>query len=297
MTCISLASKNKMKSKLPIRIYISCNQLPRTQQSIARIVARLGDSCIRTNPIILVHSEDWEFNQNFQDLDVTFENTNKTADAYEFPALRRMWLDSQKDDFFGLYLHAKGASKTETHQWNNACAWQDYMLQAVVDRADLCLDHLSAGAELVGSQWHWHWKGNFYWFDSRYIRQLVDPYAMDQTYRNNCEHWVSYSYWWGRYSLPRIKNLFYLPLMSDNHYYSLADCGYKPNWQESKNFDGSVQQLIDNGWYGAYNKMTFSDNDIHTNLQTIVKYLNYDSVVTNRDTGEQWSANKLMRML
>jgi hypothetical protein len=39
---------------------------------------------------------------------------------------------------------------------------------------------------------------------------------MDIEYRNNCEFWSAFAYWWGRYELPKIKNLFYLSNLTND---------------------------------------------------------------------------------
>ena len=274
-----------------IRIFLSVNQLPRTGDSLEAILTRLRSSAIRHCPVTIIHSRDWRTGNDFRDLDVAFVNSGQTAAAYEFPAIRHLWQDSQQADFLGLYLHVKGASSETDQQWQNGRAWQDYMLQGVVDAADQCVGHLEAGADLVGSQWHWHWKGNYWWFQSRYVRQLVDPFLMDQDYRNNCEHWCSYSYWWGRYPLPRIKNLFYLPINSDTDYRSLADQGYRPQWDQQMVYEGSVEKLASSGWYGAYDILRLSAGDIANGRNIIARYVNYDGVIVNRDTGEQHEAS------
>lgn len=279
-----------------IRIYICVNQLIRTNASLVYILNRLRASILKTCVIYIVHSDDWVCECDFSGLRVCFINTGRDASAYEFPALRTLWHHSQQADFWGLYLHCKGASQHDEAQWQNAISWQHYMLLGLVDHAALCLEHLQSGADLVGSQWHWHWKGNFYWFRSSYIGQLVDPFLMDQDYRNNCEHWCSYSYWWGRYPLPKIRNLFYLPLMSDSDYLLLHQKKYIPDFHENHVFTGTIDSLINQPWYGCYNTMKLSDQDIRNSPNVIAKYLNYDSMVINIDTQKIYEAERFARI-
>lgn len=279
----------------PVRIYISVNQLPRTEQSLDLLLTHIRCSLLRTAEIILCHSTDWDHTANLAGLNITLHNTGLTAVAYEFPALRKIWMDSQHEDFRGLYLHCKGSSKTDETEWQNAVAWAEYMLMGVVDQAQRCLRHMDAGADLVGSQWHWHWKGNFYWFRSAYIRQLVDPFLMDQDYRQNCEHWCSYAFWWGRYSLPRIRNLFYIPgLVTDTDYLSLKTLGIKPNFDGRLELRSSFADFLQRRWYGAFDSIQITADEFAQYSDMLPKFLNYDGVVINTDTQEIYAANSFL---
>lgn len=278
-------------TKKPIRIYISCTQLVRTQQSLCILLNRIKQSSLSQCEIHILHSNDWDGVGDFAGLNVYFRNTGYDHKYFEFPALAQVRLDCQKDNFYGLYLHTKGSSKEDETQWQNAVAWIHYMMLGLLDHSEQCLDHLSSGAQLVGSQWYWHFKGNFYWFDSEYLAQLVDPMLMDLDYRNNCEHWCSYSYWWGRYSLPKIRNLFYMPLTSDADYLNLLNQNFYPDFSQKHYYHGTVIELINRGWYGAYDLMRLSDQDIKQFPIIIAKYLNYDGAVINSDTQETYEAN------
>jgi hypothetical protein len=276
---------------LPIKIHISCTQLPRTAESLDNLLSRISCSAIANREITLIHGSDWDGQINEHGLNINYFNCGyDTQSLYEFPALSKMRQDGIDEDYYGLYLHVKGASKTDEQQWQNALAWQDYMMQCLVDRAETCIQHLQRGADYVGSQWHWHWKGNFFWHRSQYTRQLVEPMSMDLDYRNNCEHWSSYSYWWGRYPLPRIKNMFYLPLTSDDDYIKLKQANYQPEWDKKNEFNSTLQSLIDNPWYGAFDIMRLTGEEIANYRDFIKKYLNYDSVVIDSDTDQHYEA-------
>jgi hypothetical protein len=88
--------------------------------------------------------------------------------------IRKFWQDSNELDFYGLYLHCKGSSKTDILEFENGLRWASLMMYGVIDNSDTCLYHLNQGCDLVGSMWHWHYKGNFYWFNSTYVKQIVD---------------------------------------------------------------------------------------------------------------------------
>lgn len=279
----------------PVRVYICCNQMIRTQQSLNLLLNRIKASKLAQCEIHLLHSRDWPITENFNGLNVRLRNTGYTADYYEFPALAQIRLDSMQNDFYGLYLHCKGASQADEILWKNSVAWADYMLTGVVDRSEQCLQHLKAGAHLVGSQWHWHFKGNFYWFDSDYVQQLVDPMIMDLDYRLNCEFWCSYSYWWGRYPLPKVKNLFYVPIQHDIDYINQHYKNFVPAVSGPYVHAGSFAEFLETRWTGAFDVICVNAKEFNTFHHVFIKYLNYDGVVINIDTQKVYEAECFAR--
>lgn len=275
----------------PVRIYITCNQMVRTQQSLNLLLNRIKASKLAQCEIHLLHSKDWPIIEDFLGLNVRLRNTGYTADHYEFPALAQIRLDSQQHSFYGLYLHCKGSSQADESLWQNSVAWADYMLAGVVDHSEQCLHHLQSGAELVGSQWHWHFKGNFYWFDSDYVQQLVDPMIMDLDYRLNCEFWCSYSYWWGRYPLPKIKNLFYVPIQNDSDYITQYRNNFVPPINKPYIRAGKFAEFLETYWAGAFDVICVNSKEFDAFQDRFIKYLNYDAMVVNVDSGQIYEAN------
>ena len=92
-------------------------------------------------------------------------------------------------------------------------------------------------------------------------------------------------------SLPRIKNLFYLPIVTDDDYQTLSDRGYQPRWNRQTVYEGSLEKLASSGWYGAYDILRLSADDIANGRGIIARYVNYDGVIVDRDTGEQHEAS------
>jgi hypothetical protein len=203
---------------------------------------------------------------------------NSSSSQFEYPALKRIWDDSQNKEFFGLYLHCKGASKTDEQEFQNGLAWLEYMLYGLVDNMELCLDHLSKGADLVGSMWYRHFKGNCFWFKSEYIRGLMNPMTMDTNNRYHAEYWCAQNYWWGKYKYPMVKNLFYIPLNSDNDFIELKRSGYKPDLNQ-RNKCCDIGAVISSNNYTIFNDIELSIEDSNKYKSEIIKFSNYDSVI------------------
>ena len=281
-------SNNDMK---PIRIYISCNELPNTKASLFHIINKLKDSDLQDEKIIIVHSLDWTPYDFLDGLDIEYVNSGFTASHYEFPAIRKFWQDSNEIDFYGLYLHCKGSSKTDTLEFENGLRWATLMMYGVVDNSNTCLYHLEQGADLVGSIWHWHFKGNFYWFNSTYVKQIVDPYLFDLDYRNNCEFWATYSYWWGRFELPKIKNLFYLPGLSKDTEFINIDT--LPSLLTKKVIASNFNDYLMTQEYFAFDIIAIKNDEYIQFKNILKKFLNYDGVVINTNTGEVFNYDML----
>ena len=204
---------------------------------------------------------------------------NSSSSQFEYPALKRIWDDSQVKDFYGLYLHCKGSSKTDEEQFQNGLAWLEYMLYGLVDNINLCLDHLKSGADLVGSMWYRHFKGNCFWFKSEYIRGLMNPMTMDITSRYQAEYWCSQNYWWGRYKYPKVMNLFYMPIETDNDFIKLKSKNYIPSLTD-RNKCCNISEVISKNNYSIYNDLDLTWNDFYSFKDEIVKHANYNSIIT-----------------
>jgi hypothetical protein len=272
-------SNNEMK---PIRIYISCNELPNTKASLFHIISKLKASNLSNEKIIIVHSVDWTPYDFLTDLDIEYVNSGFAASYYEYPAIRKLWQDSNELDYYGLYLHCKGSSKTETLEFENGLRWASLMMYGLVDNSNTCLYHLNQGADLVGSMWHWHFKGNFYWFNSSYTKLLVDPYLMDIEYRNNCEFWSAFAYWWGRYELPKIKNLFYLSNLTNDTGFINIDT--LPSLFQKKVIASNFYDYLLTEEYFAFDVIALTNDEFVQFRSLLKKFLNYDGIVINQDT-------------
>jgi hypothetical protein len=272
-------SNNEMK---PIRIYISCNELPNTKASLFHIIDKIKSSNLKSEKIIIIHSNDWTPYDFLTDLDIEYINSGFPASHYEYPAVRKLWQDSNELDFYGLYLHCKGSSKTDASEFENGLRWATLMMYGVIDNSNVCIEHLNKGADLVGSIWHWHFKGNFYWFNSTYVKQIPDPYLFDLEYRNNCEFWATYAYWWGRYELPKIKNLFYLSsLIKDSEFINIDTL---PSLFQKKVIASNFYEYLLTQEYFAFDVISLTDAEFVQFRNILKKFLNYDGIVINTDT-------------
>jgi hypothetical protein len=79
---IMVCSNNEME---PVRIYISCNELPNTKASLFHIISKLKNSNLGNEKIILVHSSDWILYDFLDGLNIEYVNSGFTASHYEFP--------------------------------------------------------------------------------------------------------------------------------------------------------------------------------------------------------------------
>jgi len=87
------------------------------------------------------------------------------------------------------------------------------------------------------------------------------------------------NYWWGRYRYPKVMNLFYLPLETDNDFIKLKRENYIPSLT-SRNECRNISEVIAKKNYSVYNELNLSWNDFDSFKDEIVKHTNYNSVVT-----------------
>ena len=211
------------------RIYIHAPDIINTPGSVSHILSKIKNSNLKQEEITICcskgYSENLKSKIDTSSLNVIFYESNFGPEDFEYPTLYKIWTDSQEKEFYCLYLHAKGASKRTKTGILNSLAWMDYMLYGVVENSNVCIDHLNKGAELVGSQWHWHYKGNFWWANSNHLKEMPDPinfllYLSNQ--RFDAEYWCCLGYWWHGFKKPKIKNLFYIPgLGNDSGFYEM----------------------------------------------------------------------------
>lgn len=240
-----------------IRIYVGVNQgLPNLSRSLSYLIHRISSSGIPTENLCVVDAAPTEF---------------------EYPTLNRLWADSQKEDFYGLYLHCKGASKSDEPEFQNGLSWMHYMAYGVLDNYQLCNLHMDRGADLVGSMWYRHFKGNFFWFKSSYVRNLVGPYnlGIDLTNRYPAEYWCSQAYFYPNAVLyPKVKNLFYLPVKEDHDFLSLYSQGYLPDMRSRTSCSDLPAKKAEN-YFAIYDDITVSKQD----LGLVDAFSNYNSEI------------------
>jgi hypothetical protein len=253
------------------RIYISCNTLPNTNNSLAYLYKKIANSNLKDCPVTLVHDNNFNFyNLNKYNLKISY--ILGEDNSFEYPCLYRLWVDSLNDNFFGLYLHCKGSSKTENLDIENSYAWMYYMLLGLVDNTDLCLYYLNKGADLVGSMWYRHFKGNFFWFKSEYIKKLINPMSLIDSGRFAAEYWCGSHYWFNsNIPIPLVKNLFYLPLVNDLSFIELKNKNYMPDLTE-RYVCNDIDEVIANNYYGIFDEI----KNIESISDRYTPYLNFN---------------------
>jgi hypothetical protein len=279
------------------KIYIHAPKLVNTVPSLINILNKLAKSELSNVAVYLCHSPGYrkeleEALGGYEKLNLHYHELEHGPEFFEYPTLHKIWSDAQKEDFYCLYMHVKGASKEKDLEFRNAIAWSNYMMHAVVDNADACVQHLEQGAELVGCMWHWHFKGNFWWGDSKHLKEMPNPLEITEE-RYNAEYWCCLGFWWDNHNLkiPKIKNLFYLPeLKTDNDFLPLS-FRYPPHALSidskyaliDKRIDSQQPQTVDEflklNYKCAIDEIYMLEDDKEL-LDYLKYFINYDGSIT-----------------
>lgn len=111
--------------------------------------------------------------------------------SYEFPTLELLRKNADIiKSHFGWYIHTKGVSDPRGAHWRdflnhfNIVKWRDCQ-NKIRNGADLC------GVKLIQAGTHpMHYSGNFFHFDSEYVKKLKPVESLNQTNRFEAEMWV-----------------------------------------------------------------------------------------------------------
>lgn len=247
---------------MKIKIYISANEgLPNLERSIKFLFQKIQKSKLLYNTIEIIARE---------------------SSKFEYPALNKLWLDSHVEDFYGLYLHVKGASKKDENLFLNGLAWAEYMLYGLLDNYILCLNHMENGADLVGSMWYRHFKGNFFWFKSNYIKNLKSPSNYDTTNRYPAEYWCTGHYWLDKEAPePKFKNLYYMPIKSDNDFINLKTANYIPELNK-KEVCTNFTKFKESKYLTAFDIIEVTEEEYEQYKNSLHSYLNYDGKIIKK---------------
>jgi hypothetical protein len=254
-----------------IRIYISCNTLPNTPNTLLDLYKRIANSNLKNYPITLVHDSNFNF-YHFNEYNLKISYVLGENNSFEYPCLHKIWADSSKDNFYGLYLNCLGSSKTESLHIENKYAWVHYVMFGLIDNENLCLDYLDKGADLVGPMWYRHFKGNCFWFNSQYTKKLINPMILKEIDRFAAEYWCASHYWFDS-TIPRpmVKNLFYLPLINEFSFLDLKKKNYIPDLKE-KYICSDIEKTIESNYYGVFDEI----KNIETVSDKYLPYLNFN---------------------
>jgi hypothetical protein len=272
------------------KIYISCNTLINTEKSLEHLYKKIYNSKLKDCKIILVH--DSKFNlENLNIYNLNIQYVLSLDNGYEYPALHKLWEDSQTHQFYGLYLHCKGSSKEDINLFNLDLIWMNCMLYGLLDHADLCIEYLKKEVDLVGCMWYRHFKGNFFWFKSDYIKHMLNPLNMlklktpkgESWYsRFDAEYWCCYSYWYGGNIIPlpfpKVKNLFYLEkdLLEYNNENILPDLN-------KEHVCDNITYQIQNNLYEIFNTIILKKKEYELYSDILFKYMDYNCEIIIKD--------------
>jgi hypothetical protein len=247
---------------MKIKIYISANEgLPNLEGAVKFLFEKIKNSKIPYDNLEIISRE---------------------FSKFEYPALNKLWLDSHIEDFYGLYLHAKGASKTNEQAFTNCLAWAEYMLYGLLDNYLLCLHHMENGADLVGSMWYRHFKGNFFWFKSSYIRNLKSPSNYDTNNRYPAEFWCAGHYWLNKEApQPKVKNLYYIPIKNDNDFINVAKAQYIPELNK-KEICEDFHKFLTSKNLQIFDIIKVSEIEYFQYNQIFKNFLNYDGEIIKK---------------
>jgi hypothetical protein len=95
-------------------------------------------------------------------------------------------------EFYGFYIHSKGVS-WPGHEGGKY--WRDYMNHYVLRKWELDFRFLNigydtCGVKLINKGWPLHYSGNFFWFNTEYVKRLIPVTMMNLKDRFNAEMWV-----------------------------------------------------------------------------------------------------------
>jgi hypothetical protein len=125
---------------------------------------------------------------------------------YEYFTLRTLKEDSDKatEKFYGAYIHVKGVSYPPEHDAHfGGYFWRSYMMHFTIrewQKNYRALDLKYMGYDLCGCKVvpkrvspseHTHFSGNFFMFNSEYVRSLKPIESLDTTNRFHAENWIT----------------------------------------------------------------------------------------------------------
>lgn len=118
-------------------------------------------------------------------------------DDYEFKTLNIFYRQSiEEEEFYGYYIHTKGCS-FPNHKGGEH--WRDYMNHYIITQWDQNVKNLVKGYDLSGVKllnkqcppvYIIHYSGNFFWFNSTYIKRLPNIFEYKISDRFQAEFWV-----------------------------------------------------------------------------------------------------------
>jgi hypothetical protein len=139
-----------------------------------------------------------------------------TQSEYEFPTLEKIIEVSNKDEFYGIYIHTKASSYPKEYEYKHILNfWRKFMNHQILNNWEVCYEKIKSN-DLVGSLFKdgnykinefWekysdigknchvkytdHFSGNFFWFDSNYFKQ-IKPLTKNQKLNRFNAEWLPF---------------------------------------------------------------------------------------------------------
>lgn len=131
---------------------------------------------------------------------------------YEFPAISTMKASAAREKFYGFYFHTKGVSKSNNIHKRN---WRNLLNHYVLRCWQKPYNKVTGAYDVAGANWKdsnadhpGHFSGNFYWFDSEYIKRLPEITKLNRKDRFQAEMWISKAD-------PKVANIAYHTMQDD----------------------------------------------------------------------------------
>jgi len=136
---------------------------------------------------------------------------SNNINLYERKILSLLYEDSQKEDFYVLYLHSKGVKYDGKYE--SITDWVNYLLYFNINYYEFIIkelkNHNTIGVNLTRRK-PYHYSGNFWWSKSEYIKTL-NPH-IDSNY-------LSPEFWITQKLIDEPKKFLSLWKSSGNHYF------------------------------------------------------------------------------
>lgn len=132
------------------------------------------------------------FVKQHQKLCIAYHSEN--LQEFEFPTIRLLRVQSIVKKFHGFYIHTKGVSYPGNEGGDY---WRDYMNYYNLTKWKDARGKLICGYDTCGVKLRYstdpparklHYSGNFYWFNSDYVKTLPDPCMLND--RFDAEMWI-----------------------------------------------------------------------------------------------------------
>ena len=107
---------------------------------------------------------------------------------YEFPTIKL--IEDDKSDYVGFYFHTKASTKPYDAIQNH---WRVWLNESILNDWRKHCNNVSSNFDVSGVN-HClspdHYSGNFWWFNSKYIKHLPKINTLNKSWRYHAEQWI-----------------------------------------------------------------------------------------------------------